>query len=199
VDLNTRIQAAVTNVRAAVPNAKIVLTGYCVPTVPECGGADMTKYQVVGAKMETDNANVKYVDISDSCGGSSPDKAGDKQYFVDGIHINKRGYCKAFSRTDVQTAFACGAGADASKCSDTSQTSCKLPPNPKPTPSTAPTPAADENIQCTDNDQELKEQAAGFDDTITTCAIAKNRGMCTHEDHADLVKSLCECSCTVTT
>lgn len=124
-DLNTRMQKAVTNVRAAAPNAKIVLTGYCVPTVPECGGADMTKMQTAGAKMKADNANLEYVDISGSCGGSSPSTTSDKQYFVDGIHLNKRGYCKAFSETAVQTAFSCETGADASKCGDTAQETCE--------------------------------------------------------------------------
>jgi lysophospholipase L1-like esterase len=124
-DLNTRMQKAVTNVRAAAPSAKIVLTGYCVPTVPECGGADMTKMQVAGAKMVTDNSNVAYVDISGSCGGSSPNTKSDKQYFVDGIHLNQRGYCNAFSAANVQTAFACSAGADPSTCSDVAQATCE--------------------------------------------------------------------------
>ena len=122
-DLNTRMQKAVDAVRKAAPNAKIVLTGYCVPTKPECGGPDMTKMQVAGAKMAADNSNLVYVDISTACGGSNS-KTSDAQYFVDGIHLNQRGYCKAFSMEAVQTAFGCGSGADASACADTPKSTC---------------------------------------------------------------------------
>ncbi len=114
-DLSARIQAAVDAVksRAAAETVapSIILTGYCVPHRPECGGqTDASVLQAAYTQIAASNAGVEYKDISTACGGSNT-QAGDAQYFVDPIHLNKRGYCAAFTQADVFSAFGCDASA----------------------------------------------------------------------------------------
>eukprot|EP00948_MAST-09A_sp_MAST-9A-sp1_P002561 g2561.t1 len=128
-DLAIRMQEAVTATRdaainAGISNVKIVMIGYCVPHVPECGGStDMTTLLDAFEKIAADNSDVTFHDISSRCGGSSPNVKGEKEYFVgDGLHLNKRGYCAAITESSVQSAFGCNAASYS--CSSVGMDTC---------------------------------------------------------------------------
>ena len=107
---------------AEVPDVKIVLTGYCVPTQPECDGkTDMSTLRTAYQEVANINAHVKYVDISEACGGNDG-KKGDAQYFTDNIHLNERGYCAAFTKNAVQTELGCES--KTVSCEDVSTGTC---------------------------------------------------------------------------
>ena len=65
---------------------------------------------------------IDFVDISEACGGSNT-QVGEQQYFVDSIHLNKRGYCAAFSLNGLQSALGCGSG-PAYDCASTTKVGC---------------------------------------------------------------------------
>ena len=68
--LVSRMQLAVDATNEAATNKgivglKIVMTGYCVPHVPECGGStQMTTLLDAFQQIANDNANVEFHDIS---------------------------------------------------------------------------------------------------------------------------------------
>ena len=90
--------------------------------------------------MANNNAKVQFVDISEACGGTFS-QVGDSQYFVDdGLHLNKRGYCAAFSITGVQAALGCTGQVDPTVCAGITMIGCEgsagtNSPNPSPSPS----------------------------------------------------------------
>ena len=149
-DLKTRLENAVNAVKTAaaaadpaITNYKIVMTGYCVPLQPECGGqTDMSV--LVSAIQEVADADsdlIKYVDISEACGGNNG-KVGEQQYFADSIHLNKRGYCAAFSMADLQSALGCGS--ESYDCAATTEVGCagSTASGGFPTSSGSPTPSS---------------------------------------------------------
>jgi hypothetical protein len=86
---------------------KIVLVGYCQPFISQCDdNNDLTPLTDALRAVANADERVEYHDISARCGG----KPSDKSHFVpDGLHLNRKGYCAAFSDASVQTAFGCGA------------------------------------------------------------------------------------------
>jgi lysophospholipase L1-like esterase len=119
-DFTTRMQGAIDKIKKAATdvdnkNVKIVLTGYCVPTKPECDGSTDLDVPIAAMKaIAASEANVEFYDISERCGGKSGPKDGsgktsNSEYFVDAIHLNKRGYCKAFTMPSLQTGLGCTA------------------------------------------------------------------------------------------
>lgn len=126
-DLKSRIQKAVTAVKEAatadgIQDIKIVMTGYCVPTQPECDGkTDASDLITAYQEIAQSDGNVQFVDISEACGGNSG-KKGDVQFFTDAIHLNQRGYCAAFSLDGVQSALGCTS--QSVTCSDIPKATC---------------------------------------------------------------------------
>ena len=125
-NLGSRIQAAIDGVNTAatdngITGHKIILTGYCIPTASTmtstgCTNDDMKTLSTTYTKMAADNSNVEFHDISMQC-----EQKG-KYFITDGLHLNKKGYCQAFSKADVQTAFGCETAAH--DCTTVTSTAC---------------------------------------------------------------------------
>eukprot|EP00941_MAST-03F_sp_MAST-3F-sp1_P002324 g2324.t1 len=112
-DMKSRLSPVLIKIRSAATkkngsSVKMVFTSYCVPAEPECNGkTDSSDLTQAFTELANENSDVEFADISTQCGGSMT-KTGDRQYFVDQIHLNQRGYCKAFGEyQSVQTAFSC--------------------------------------------------------------------------------------------
>ena len=114
-DIQSVVSSAIQNIKTNIaPGAKKYLTTcYCQPHIPEEGSACNTPEKVAplceGIKLASDaDADVTYVPSLSACGGSvtSFSNAG---YFEDAIHLNKRGFCKFFTRSEIQTLFECNA------------------------------------------------------------------------------------------
>ena len=64
---------------------------------------DMKTLASAYTALAASNENVKFVDISGSCGQKG-------EYFLsDGLHLNKKGYCQWSTMDAVQKIFACDA------------------------------------------------------------------------------------------
>jgi lysophospholipase L1-like esterase len=141
-----RIRPVVTDTRnAAVASGnggvQMVFTAYCGAVSPECGTSDMSKLQGVYRTLAAENSDVTFVDVGTYCGGSSTRYA-DRQFFKDGIHLNKRGYCSWMTRGVVQSTFGCLAATyppcasvpQLASCASQCRSPCTGPPAPPQPP-----------------------------------------------------------------
>jgi len=129
-ELQSLVSSAITNIKTNIaPGAtKYLTTCYCQPQGPEEGSACNTPQLVSklcdGIKAASDaDPDVEYVPSLDACGGSST-QFSNPGYFEDQIHLNKRGYCKFFTRPAIQSLLQVS-GAEKDKDKDKDRGQCQ--------------------------------------------------------------------------
>jgi len=129
--LQDYLEKAVERVRSRGPTGlKIVMTGYVVPSVRTtpyglgvfgCGtspSALKPLNDAIAAAVLNQTAkghDVTFVDVA-YVNGATNSSLSPAQTHADAIHLNSKGYCKVFSSSGMQNAFACS-GSAATRCS----------------------------------------------------------------------------------
>lgn len=109
-ELTAHVTKAIDSARSAAPSGiKIVLHSYCTPTNEAAPGCTLAKGVTMNSaiKAAADAASdVTFVDGTEDCGGTATSWS-PGTYHADAIHLNQKGYCKTFTRADVQAAYGC--------------------------------------------------------------------------------------------
>ena len=83
-------------------------------------------------KLASENADITFTDITTACGGSAGKTPSKAEYFLDGIHYNKRGYCMTIAK---HAATQVGCSLTPGPCLSTPPTQITYKfPSPSPTP-----------------------------------------------------------------
>jgi lysophospholipase L1-like esterase len=113
--LSQVIYGALVTVRASLPTAKILMTGYCTPPAsgvtevpPTCQSPTEIGPLNDAVKLACGNVvGCTFVDATSACGGSSAAYS-KPDFFQDPIHPNQIGYQQIFQLPGVQSALSCG-------------------------------------------------------------------------------------------
>jgi len=124
--LKTAITSGINNIKTLVSGSpEFILTGYCMPQMggeaDGCNSPGDFENLFMALQQAAAETGVTYVESVGACGGSSSTYS-EAEYFFDRIHLNNRGYCTFFARTEAQTAFGCGAATY-----DCSAVNCDIP------------------------------------------------------------------------
>ena len=125
---------------------KILMTGYGYPSEDVCGsGRTITQFDKLNSSIQqamSKIARVTYVDVSSEFVTSDSAPYSDKEWYADGIHINRDGYTKLFSMKSIQDFFDCTPTPSSPSLNGPTPNNPPTPSNPtpkNPTPSN-PTP-----------------------------------------------------------
>jgi lysophospholipase L1-like esterase len=116
--LSQVIYGALATVKANLPMAKLVMTGYCTPppsgvtlVPPTCQSPTAIGPLNDAVKLACEKTvGCTFVDATSACGGSRS-AFSQPAFFEDPIHPNQLGYQQIFQLPGVQSAFSCGAPA----------------------------------------------------------------------------------------
>jgi hypothetical protein len=116
--LSQDIYGALVAVKAALPTAKILMTGYCTPPAsgvtmvpPTCQPPTEIGPLNDAVKLACEKTvGCTFVDATSACGGSRVAYS-QAAFFQDPIHPNQIGYQKIFQLPGVQNALSCGPAA----------------------------------------------------------------------------------------
>lgn len=109
--LRDKIKKVVIKITDKLPGARILLNSFSMPSAPLVGCDTQEKvmtlydaYKLVAVEYP---GVVTYLEDSWRVLGGSESTWSSQNYYVDQVHMNNRGYCKVFSRDDIQELFGC--------------------------------------------------------------------------------------------